>query len=74
MKPVSFLYAVGLVTATKTLFKIKEKMFYYTSFELLMHFQVNQKRFYTRGTLKGIRISRLAKIPNLYPDWLRSIN
>ena len=33
-----------------------------------------KKRFYTRGTLRGIRISRLAKIPTLYRDWLRSLN
>ena len=33
-----------------------------------------QKRFYTRGTIRGIRISRLAKIPPLYQDWLRSLN
>ena len=32
------------------------------------------KRFYTRGTIRGIRISRLAKIPNLYRDWLSSLN
>ena len=32
---------------------------------------VTQKRFYTRGTLRGIRISRLAKIPTLVRDWLR---
>ena len=25
-----------------------------------------KKRFYTRGTLRGMRISRLAKIPPLY--------
>jgi hypothetical protein len=25
-----------------------------------------QKRFYTRGTLRGTRISRLAKTPTLY--------
>ena len=29
------------------------------------------KRFYTRGTTRSIKISRLAKIPNLYRDWLR---
>ena len=34
----------------------------------------NQKRFYNRGTLRGIRISRWAKIPTLYRDWLRSFN
>jgi hypothetical protein len=32
-----------------------------------------EKRFYTRGTLRSIRISRLAKIPTLYRDWLRSL-
>ena len=32
-----------------------------------------QKRFYTRGTFKSIRILRLAKIPPLYHDWLRSL-
>ena len=30
-------------------------------------------RFYTRGTLTSKRIPRLAKIPNLYLDWLRSL-
>ena len=34
----------------------------------------DKKRFYTRGTLKGILISRLDKIPTLYRDWLRSLN
>ena len=29
-----------------------------------------QKRFYTRGTLRGIRILRMAKIPTLYRDCL----
>ena len=33
-----------------------------------------QKRFYTRGTLRSIRISLLAKIPTLHRDWLRSSN
>ena len=33
-----------------------------------------QKRFFTRGTLRSIRISRLAKIPTLYHDWLRYLN
>ena len=32
---------------------------------------VAQKRFNTRGKLRGIRISRLAKISTLYRDWLR---
>ena len=27
---------------------------------------IHHKRFYTRGTLRSIRISRLAKIPTLY--------
>ena len=33
-----------------------------------------QKRFYTRGTLRSIRISQLTKIPTLYRDWLSSLN
>ena len=33
-----------------------------------------QKRFYTRGTLRGIRISQLAWIPTFYHVWLRSLN
>ena len=33
-----------------------------------------QKRFYTRGALRGITISWLAKIPTLYcDDWLRPL-
>ena len=32
-----------------------------------------QKRFYTRGTLRRILISRLVKIPTLYCEWLRSL-
>ena len=36
--------------------------------------RVNIKEFYTRGTLRGIRISRLAKILTLYIDWLRYWN
>ena len=31
------------------------------------------KRFYTRETLKSIRIFQLAKIPTLCRDWLRSL-
>ena len=31
-----------------------------------------KKRFYSRGTLRGIRISRLANIPTLYHNCLRS--
>ena len=34
----------------------------------------NKMRFYTRGTLRSIRISILAKIQTLYRDWLRSLN
>ena len=30
---------------------------------------IERKRFYTRGTLSRLRISRLAKIPTLYRDW-----
>jgi hypothetical protein len=33
--------------------------------------EVEQKKFYTRGTLRGVRISRLAKILTLYRDWQR---
>ena len=32
-----------------------------------------QKRFYTRGTLTSTRIPRLAFIPILYTDWMRSL-
>ena len=32
-----------------------------------------KKRFYTRGTLRSKRISRLAKILTLYGDWLRCL-
>ena len=32
-----------------------------------------KKRFYTRGTLRGTRISRLAKISTVYRDSLRSL-
>ena len=32
------------------------------------------KRFYTRGTARGIRISQLAKISFLFHDWLRWLN
>ena len=32
------------------------------------------KRFYTRGTIRVIRFSRLAKIPTLYHDWLGFLN
>ena len=34
----------------------------------------SQKIFYTRETLRGIKISRLAKIPNLYRDWMIFLN
>ena len=33
-----------------------------------------QRRFYIRGTLRSLRIVRLAKITILYRDWLRSLN
>ena len=33
-----------------------------------------EKRFYTRGTSRSIRIPRLAEIPTLYRNWLRSFN
>ena len=29
-----------------------------------------QKRFYTRGKLRGIRKFQVAKIPTFYGDWL----
>ena len=29
----------------------------------------SKKRFYTRGTFSGIRISQLGKIQTLYGDW-----
>jgi hypothetical protein len=32
------------------------------------------KRFYTRGTLRGMRISRFAKIPTVYRDCQRALN
>ena len=32
-----------------------------------------QKSFYTRGTLRSIRIPRLTKIPTLYHNWLRPL-
>ena len=32
------------------------------------------KGFYTRGTLRSVRISRLAKIPIAYRNWLNSLN
>ena len=33
-----------------------------------------QRGFYTIGILKSARISRLAEIPTIYCDWLRSFN
>ena len=33
-----------------------------------------EKRFYTRRTLRSIKILQLAKIPMLYWDSLRSLN
>ena len=36
--------------------------------------KVFEKRFYTRGTVRCIRIWRLAKIPTPYHDWLTSFN
>ena len=48
--------------------------------QVLLHTRINlirgvyEKRFYTRGTLKSIRISRLAKTPTLYYRyWLKSL-
>ena len=34
---------------------------------------VSLKRFYTRGTLSGIRVSQLAEIPILF-QWWRTLN
>ena len=42
-----------------------------------MHFimlRSKEKRFYTGGTVRGVRISRLAEIPTLYYDLLKSLN
>ena len=36
--------------------------------------RVLYKRFYNRETIRGILISRLAKIPPLNHDWLRSLD
>ena len=35
---------------------------------------VSKKRFYTKETIRGIRISWLAEIPPLFYDWLLSFN
>ena len=39
-----------------------------------MVYVAKRDSIYTRGTLRGIRISQLAKIPTLYRDWLRFLN
>ena len=41
---------------------------------LSLHAWVKEKRFYTRETIRGIRISLFAKIPTLYHDWPISLN
>ena len=40
----------------------------------LQKYLLLQKRFYTRGTLRGISILRLDEIATLYRDWLISLN
>ena len=40
---------------------------------LFSYLLLKLKSFYTRGTLKHIRISWFAKISTLYCDWLRSL-
>ena len=41
------------------------------SYRRMDNIEMDTKRFYTRGTLRGIRISRLAKIHTLYRDNIR---
>ena len=41
--------------------------------EIAVMAYTEQKRLYTRGTLRIIKISLLAKISTLYRDWLRSL-
>ena len=33
-----------------------------------------KKIFYNRKTIRGVRISRLAKVPPIYHNWLGSLN
>ena len=40
---------------------------------VLLKEQYGYFRFYFRRTLRGLRISRLAKIPAIYCDWVRSL-
>ena len=58
-----FLTPKVLVLDTKLLLHIDQKSFWKV---------LKQKSFYTRGTLRGIRNSRMAKIPTFYRNWLKS--
>ena len=55
-----FIYCISVV--------LKDLGLYLT--HLLLKQQLKENRFYTRGTLRGVRISQLAKIPTHYCDWL----
>ena len=53
--------------------KVNFSLILYVYFCILVRLY-NEKRSYTRETLRGIRILRLAKINTLYRDLLRSLN
>ena len=48
--------------------------YYFVDCIEIQNYKHKQERFYTRAKLRGIRISRLDKIPTLYYDLLRSLN
>ena len=78
----------GYCVVKKLVWNVRIKAFWYTKIVLIFRWIfmyqkskcifgwriIKQKRFYTRGILRGIRISRLAIIPSLYHDWLRYLS
>ena len=65
-----------IVVVSFVLFKAYNFLINFVKYALVLStITIFQKRFYTRGTLKSLRISRLAKIPTLYRNHrLRSLN
>ena len=71
---------------TKTSFRVKENHIFTPNIKFLWNpwiiyawdqlcsLLLPQKRFYNRETLRGIRMSRLAEIPPLYHNCLRSLD
>ena len=47
---------------------------YKTIYNVIYYQNHTQKKVNSRNKNKGIRVSQLAKIPTLFPDWWRLLN